>query len=141
MNSTHYLNMLRNKFLPSLRKLGINICRVWFQQDGATPRTSGAVLTWLCETFGDRFISNRTNHVWPPHSPDLNPLDFFLWGYLKDIVKVYTARHENLQDLKTAIRSEVQRIKVGMCIDAVRNFDKRLDVVIEQKGRHIEHMV
>ena len=139
VNSTRYLDMLRNEFLPSLRKQRVNMGRVWFQQDGATPHTSGAVLTWLHETFGDRLISYRTNHVWPPHSPDLNPLDFFLWGYLKE--KVYTPRPENLQDLKTAIRREVQRIKVCMCSNAVRNFDKRLDVVIEQKGRHIEHMV
>ena len=103
----------KKKFLPSPRKHGINISKVWFQQDGATPHISGAVLTWLRSTFGDRFISYRTNHVWPLHSPDLNQLDFFLLGYLKD--KVYSPRHENLQDPKTAIRREVFRIKVGIC--------------------------
>ena len=23
---------------------------------------------------------------WPPRSPGITPLDFFLWGYVKDIV-------------------------------------------------------
>ena len=23
---------------------------------------------------------------WPPRSPDITPLDFFLWGYVKDRV-------------------------------------------------------
>jgi hypothetical protein len=30
--------------------------------------------------FGDRIISTG---LWPPHSPDLMPPDYFLWGYLK----------------------------------------------------------
>lgn len=25
--------------------------------------------------------------IWPPRSPDLNVLDFFVWGYIKDLVE------------------------------------------------------
>lgn len=37
------------------------------------------------------------NVSWPPRSPDLTPLDFFLWGTLKD---VYIRLVEGLQNKK-----------------------------------------
>jgi hypothetical protein len=39
----------------------------------------------LSDLFGDRIISSD---IWPAHSPDLNPCDFFFWGCLND--KVYS---------------------------------------------------
>ena len=39
-------------------------------------------MTLLQELFGNRIISRRSGFPWAPHSPDLSPLDFFLWGYV-----------------------------------------------------------
>ena len=33
--------------------------------------------------FGDRIISRRSAIEWPPHSPDLNPLDYSFWGQVQ----------------------------------------------------------
>ena len=82
----------------ALRRIGINIENMWFQQVRATPHTAKHVLSWLHETFGENFISIKTEKIWPLHSPDLSPLDFFPWGYLKD--KVYTPKPATLQELK-----------------------------------------
>ena len=125
--------------MPALRRIGINIENMWFQQDMATLHTAKHVLSWLHETFGENFISFNTEKIWPPHSPDLNPLDFFLSGYLKD--KVYTPKPATLQDLKNAIRREIEKITLEMCKSVIDNFKKRLDVIIAQKGRHIEYMM
>ena len=56
----------------------------WFMQDGAAPHTARRVLTWLTDHFEGRVISRFTKKTWASHSPDLNPLDFFLFGHLKD---------------------------------------------------------
>ena len=77
VNSERYIQLLKNKFMPALRRIGINIENMWFQQDGATPHT---VLSWLHETFGENLISFKTEKNRPPHSPDLNLLDFFPLG-------------------------------------------------------------
>ena len=37
-------------------------------------------------TFHNRWIGHDEPICWPPRSPDLTPLDFFLWGYVKDHV-------------------------------------------------------
>jgi hypothetical protein len=40
---------------------------------------------------------------WPPISPDLTPMDFFLWGFVKDNVYV-PPLPTTLPELKTRIR-------------------------------------
>jgi hypothetical protein len=46
--------------------------------------------------------------AWPPRSPDITPLDFFLWGYVKD--KVCAAKVTAVEDLKTWIRDVITTI-------------------------------
>ena len=39
--------------------------------------------------------------LWPPRSPDINPCNFFLWGFLKE--KVFQRRPENVAQLRAHI--------------------------------------
>jgi hypothetical protein len=127
VNSTRYLELLKKKFLSCLVRRGFNP----FQQDGATPHTTRNVTDWLHETFNGNFISFKTTHIWPPHSPDLSPLDFFLWGYLKD--NVYKPELESLADLKHAIRREIRKVTDETCAAVIRNFKQRLNIVTSQE--------
>jgi hypothetical protein len=58
-----------------------------FQQDGAPPHWGSDVR---------RFLDGPT--PWPPRSPDITPLDFFLWGYVKD--KVFSTPVADITNLK-----------------------------------------
>ncbi|EFN76728.1 hypothetical protein EAI_17569, partial [Harpegnathos saltator] len=44
----------------------------------------------------------------PLCSPDLTPLDFLLWGYLKS--KVYVTKPQDLNDLRGRITREIELI-------------------------------
>jgi inhibitor of nuclear factor kappa-B kinase subunit alpha len=55
----------------------------WFQQDSATDHTTRMAMKALSDVFRDRIISSD---IWPAHSPDFNPCDFFFWGCLKNKV-------------------------------------------------------
>jgi hypothetical protein len=57
---------------------------------------------------GDRRISRRTDFPWPQYSTDLNPPDYFLWGYLKE--KVFASNPLTLAVLKENIRREIRNI-------------------------------
>ena len=59
----------------------------YFQQDGSMCHTSGETIGHLREKFPGQVISRNGDYNRPPRSCDLTPLDFFLWGYMKD--KVY----------------------------------------------------
>ncbi len=50
---------------------------------------------WL---FHDRLVSIG---LWPPQSPDLTPLDFFLWGHLKD--KICATPSATIEELKRRV--------------------------------------
>ena len=61
-----------------------DIGNIWFQQDGAMYPTAEATLDVLRSVFEDRIVSHRADVVWPPRSRDLTPLNYYLWGAVKD---------------------------------------------------------
>ena len=83
--------------------------KLYFQQDGAPPHIDATVQAWLTSKFGQKFINKE---MWPPYSPDLNPCDFFLWGYLKS--KIYNPLPANLDELKANLEREIKKIKPDM---------------------------
>ena len=105
---------------------------VWFQQDGATSHTSTCSIGILKEMFPNHLISLRDDIGWPARSPDLNPCDFFLWGYLKS--KVFSYRPQSLEELKRAIRFEIAAIPPEMIHRVIENFRERLQTCVSNDG-------
>jgi hypothetical protein len=60
----------------------------WFQHDGAPPHFSRNVQGILNRMYPNRWIGRGGPRHWPGRSPDLNPLDFFLWGYVKIVIYI-----------------------------------------------------
>jgi len=87
----------------------------------------------LASKFGRKFLAKGT---WPAWSPDLNPRDYFLWGYLKE--RVYKPMPKTIDDLKVNIERGIRNIKPGVLKSTFLNFRKRLNLIIETKGVHIE---
>ncbi|GFU92898.1 uncharacterized protein TNCV_2080441 [Trichonephila clavipes] len=113
VNAQRYLTLLRETVVPCLIQRG-QIANVTFMQDGATSHTANPVKAFLIQTFGeDRIVSRRCRYPWPPRSPDLEPADFWLWGYLKS--RVYLSSPSSLSELKDAIRREVSSIHPDAC--------------------------
>ncbi|GBO03083.1 hypothetical protein AVEN_211149-1 [Araneus ventricosus] len=56
------------------------------QQDGAPPHYGNIVREFLDTTFPQRWIGRGAVMAWPPRSPDITPLEFYLWGYVKQHV-------------------------------------------------------
>ena len=56
--------------------------------------TAEATLDVLGPVFEDRIISRRADVVWPCRNCDLTPLDYYLWGVVKD--KCYADKPETI---------------------------------------------
>ena len=139
VNRDHYVAVLR-KFWASLgRRRGMDRDQQWFQQDGATPHNSNVSLAWLRERFDDKLISRRCDVEWAAHSPDLNPPDFYLWGYLKD--NVYENNPQTIGELKAAITGKIKQIPKEECVRVIDNFARRLQVCLQRRGQHLEHIL
>ena len=86
---------------------------------------------------GGNFLTNRIG--WPARSPDLNPCDFFLWGYLKS--KVYSNRPQSIEELKDAIRQEIASIPHEMIRRVIDNFRERLQQCVDNNGSHLTDLI
>ncbi len=134
INQKNYLEILKNFFWPKLLRTAEYKIYI-FQQDVVRPHTATTVQTWLTEKFGNKFIDKNS---WPPRSPDLNPCDFFLWGYLKSVV--YNPLPKTLDDLKVNLEREIKKINKDMLKSTFSNFEKRchllkLNILLEVNKR------
>jgi hypothetical protein len=104
---------------------------VIFQQDGAPPHWGRIVRDCLDATFPNRWPGRDGRLAWPPRSPDITPLDFFLWSYVKD--KVYATKVTWVEDPKTRIRDVVTTINRGMLACTWEELGFRLDVFVRHR--------
>lgn len=59
---------------------------MWFMHDGATAHFSHIVRDVLTNIYHDKWIGRGEPVLWPAHSPDLSPLNFYLWGHSKALI-------------------------------------------------------
>ena len=130
-----YLHMFQNWFWQRYLDTA-EYKKYYFQQDGASPHTSNLVQDCLHQKFGTKFLSKEK---WPPRSLDLNPCDFFLWGYLKS--KVYHPLPSNIEELKANIDREIKSINADMLKNSFENFRKRLELIESAEGGRIENVL
>ena len=135
-----YLSMLKNFLEPFLNELPLHERQqLWFQQDGAPPHFGLNVRNFLDTTFPRQWIGRRGAVEWPPRSPDLTPLDFFLWGHLKSVV--FTTRPRTLDDLKSSITNEMAKIHTSVIQRTLESVLHRCRKCIEQNGGQFEHLL
>ena len=105
-----------------------DIGNIWFQQDGATCHTVEATLHVLRPVFEDRIIIRRADVVWPPRSCDLTPLDYYLWGAVKD--KCYADKPETIDTLKDNIRETISEIQLHTIDNVLKIWTSRVNEII-----------
>ena len=96
-------------------------------------------MQWLDERFPERLISRRRDPEWAPHSLDLNPPGFYLWGFLKDTV--YENHPTSIAELKQAISSQIRKIKTAGYVKVINNLARRFNMCLRQNGGHLEHVL
>lgn len=139
LTGPRYLEFLQNFLLPELNRLFPNRNDLWLQQDGAPPHYAVLVRNYLDNVFPNRWIGRRGAIEWPPRSPDLTPLDFFLWGYLKS--NVYINRPQAINELKERIRIEIAKITPEVIAKVREEFAARLSHCILADGKQFEHLL
>jgi len=98
-----------------------------FQQDGAPAHATHATQNWLQTNCPD-FIAKD---LWPPNSPDLNPLDYHVWGGA--MLEAYHKRHpkpKTLAELKEVLQVIWDSLPQGPIDKAVKEFSKRLKACV-----------
>ena len=134
INGENYLEMLQSFMLE---EVPLSILRDgYFQQDGAPPHFSIPVRRFLDEHFPNRWIGRAGPIPWPAYSPDLSPLDFWLWGSVKN--KVYATNVRDLNDLKTRISLAFNEVSREVCQRVMCETFRRFHLCIERNGLQVE---
>ena len=73
-----------------------------------------------------------------PSSPDLNPLDYFVWSYVENIPNMTS--HNTKASLIAVIRRVFAELPPALVEKVCSQFRIRIEVVIEAEGSYIEEM-
>lgn len=139
IDGERYRQLLIDQVFPAMQQRcverGLDMNEQWFQQDGAPPHTAHESIALLQATFGQRVISRGLEIApWPGNSPDLNPCDFFLWGFLKMKVFQGRARPANLANLRNRVEAACMEITPQMLMRVCQSVMTRLAEVILVDG-------
>jgi len=77
---------------------------------------------------------------WPARSPDMTPLDFFFWGFVKNAVYdiMPSSKNELIKKI-TEVCSNIPANILKKC--STDNVLKRMTFCLSQNGQHFEHIL
>ena len=142
LTAAKYIEILDKKLLPWMVKVaedhpvgpGGGPSPFTFQQDGAPAHTAKATQDLLRERLGHRGF--WTKNMWPPNSPDLNPLDYSIWNEVAS--KACSKPHSSAEMLKSIVNRVWSDLDAAYLLGTCQNFRKRLEKVIAVDGGYIE---
>jgi hypothetical protein len=77
--------------------------------------------------------------LWPPSSPDLNPVDYKVWSVLQE--RVYQTRIRDVSHLKERLVEEWDKFDQSIVDRAVKQWRQRLKACVRADGGHFEHQL
>lgn len=126
-----YVQVLKSKVVPWMENIAQGQSYT-FQQDGAPAHTAGITQTWLSANTPDFW----GKEVWPPNSPDLNPLDYFVRSVIERDVN--RQPHSDIASLKVKIEEVMSNLDRNMVISSTEAFRRRLDRVVSGDGAFLD---
>jgi len=110
MTGDSYLQFLQNDLPEHPEDVPLDTKRhMCLQHDGSPIHCTRKVTQHLNNTYPNWWIGRGSLIHWPARSPDLTPLDFCLWGWLKR--EVYRTKVDTCADLVARINNACVRIK------------------------------
>ena len=139
VKAQEYFSIPRDYLLPVIAEENFV-----FQQDGAPPHWALDVRAYLNDELENRWVGRAAAAddallLWPPRSPDLTPLDYFLWGFIKGKV-YYPPLATSIEQLKKRIRLALILVTTQVLKVVWEIMAHRLQKTIYVKGRHFESL-
>lgn len=140
LTSDRYLNLLSNEIEEALDTLPLAVTQnCWFQQDGAPAHNSRIVREYLNQRFENRWIGTHSTISWPARSPDLTPMDYFLWGFIKNFV--FQRQFANIEELQQLVIEAFASITPETLRNVLLASVNRAYVCLENGGSLFEHLL
>jgi len=135
INADYYMTNLLPKLIEDCTEVAPR--DFIFQQDSAPAHAARKTQEWLEQNTPD-FI---TKDEWPPNSPDLNPLDYHVWGAMLERYRVHKPKPRNKAELKAVLEVIWADLPQEPIDKAILAFRKRLRACVKADGGHFEHQL
>ena len=137
INADDYIQMLQQSFFPQMSMMAQKRGKSkWgFQQDNAPCHSTQKVLKTIKKHAKCEFPP------WPPVSPDLSPLDFFLWPEMKRFILSLETPPKNEASIRAAVclsASSIDQTKINQAIDSMI---KRCEMCLQVGGLRFEYLL
>lgn len=142
LNSPTYLVFLRDILPVLLENVPLaDRMDMWFQHDGCPSHFGNNVTDFLNATYRQKWIGRGGPVPWPPRSPDLTPIDFFIWGRMKDLV--YSTPVDNEIELvaRIAEASAILQEENDDFAHVRESMTRRFTLCNERAGQHFEQFL
>jgi len=134
VNGQYYRDvLLSQQMLPAIKRVAGDT--FVFQQDSAPAHRARDTIQ-LLQRETPNFIGPD---LWPPNSPDLNPVDYKIWGVMQQ--RVYKCCISNVDELKQRLVEVWRDLQQTVIDSAVSEWRKRLRACVCAQGRHFEHLL
>ena len=132
VDGAYYRSVLLSKqLLPIMRQVSGDY--FIFQQDSA-PAHRARETVELLKRETPAFISPG---LWPPNSPDLNPVDYKIWSVMQQ--RVYQTKVQDLDELKQRLIDVWNSMPQSIIDDAINEWRKCLRACARMRGGHFQH--
>ena len=133
VNDAYYREKLLASMIPEIDRL-TGYQPYVFMQDGARSHIANETVRFLNQ---HRYLTLLQSNMWPPNSPDLNPVDYCVWSAMER--NVYReGRFENTIKSKEAILQEWEALPQAVINNAIDGLRSRVRLVIAENEQHIE---
>lgn len=131
INTDVYIEVLSNVVKPWMEQVAAGRPYIW-QQDGAPAHNSNKTQQWCRDNLPFFF----EKEIWPPSSPDCNPLDYFVWGVTERDVN--RSSHNTKQALMDRIKEVFASLPRDDVVKACSRFRSRIEKVVAANGDFFE---
>ena len=137
-----YEVFLRNELPCLLEDIPLMVrSQMYFQHDGAPAHYSRLVREYLHASFPNRWLGRLGPVAWPPRSPDLTPLDYYIWGHMKTLV--YETKVDSRAALRDRIFAVAEQIRnhPDRIASAIQSLLIRAEKCLANGGGHFEQLL
>eukprot|EP00106_Octopus_bimaculoides_P001075 XP_014768517.1 PREDICTED: uncharacterized protein LOC106867953 [Octopus bimaculoides] len=128
INAAGYIEVLKTVIKPWIDETCSGRPFV-FQQEPAPSYKVLVTQEWL----SDNLYNYVTPNVWPPNSPDLNPMDYSMCRTVEREINCHP--HNTIASLKVQVMSEMNKDHI---VSACQRFRSHIEAVIKAEGGFIE---
>ena len=131
MDGDLFVTILEDELKGSLEWYDKEVEDIVFQQDNDPKHRCTKAQKWFK-------AAEMEVMVWPPQSPDLNPIEY-LWAHLKIKLGKYDTPPQGMEELWDRTQKEWDQIPAEVCQNLIESMPDRVQAVLDARGGYTKY--